>query len=97
MYTLDITFQEWELVYNARVGNRRPEWAKALIDAPLWPGADGIFELPLEVAMPLDEGLRGDSVGDTPTLPGLDTNTMLFFKLQQFCTDFTLDMVEENG
>jgi len=86
MYTLDITFQEWELVYNARVGNRRPAWAKALIDAPLWPGADGVFQVPMEVAVGIAESFTNE-------FAGLDRNTLLFYKLHQFWNDLDLDIL----
>lgn len=91
MYSLEITPAEWELVYRvARASST--DWANALIDSPLW--GDGPSEISIEYAIPLDEAFRTEQNNGLPTFPGLDSNTLLFFKLNQFCTDLELDMVE---
>lgn len=100
MYTIEITPEEWELVYSAcRAGPDSHGWAKALVGAPLW--GDGVDELSEENTRILCGAFAGDVVAGRNAFEGLDRNTLLFFKLNQLWTDFDVDRAEkqeqENG
>lgn len=103
MYTLDITPAEWELVYTSAFTDcideekPRPAWAEALINSPIW--GDGVSEMSVEDAAKLVEGFRKGLTDDEDgALAGLDTNTMLHYKLHQFWADYDLDrMAEKSG
>ena len=97
MYTLEVTPDEWGLVY--RAGNRtpapRPAWAEGLINSPIWGG--GVCELSVEEGRLLVEAFRADITDDSGAFPGLDADTLLFFKLHQLWVDYDLDMVEQKN
>ena len=101
MYTLEITPEEWELVYAAAFTpdgytENVPAWAQALIDAPIW--STGLSELSVDHVRTLVEAFRADITDEGDGFPKLPTDTMLFYKLHVLWADFTLDMrEEENG
>ena len=96
MYTLEVTPDEWGLVY--RAGNRTPEprpaWAEGLINSPIWD--EGVCELSFSDTRRLVAAFRADITDDEDAFPELDTNTLLFFKLHQLWVDFDLDRKEDN-
>lgn len=96
MYTLEITPEEWNLVYRAAWGGDKPAWAQALINSPIWSDEE-VSEVSVEDAARIVEGFRDGLTDDEDgALSGLDTNTMLHYKLHQFWADFDLDRMEDN-